>query len=46
MIAPAGQRRMAERMKPLKTIELASSHASLASHPTEIVDLIEEVSRV
>ncbi|MCX2952959.1 alpha/beta hydrolase [Lentzea sp. NEAU-D7] len=46
MIAPENQRRMAERMKPLRTVELASSHVSLASHPAEIVDLIEEASRV
>jgi pimeloyl-ACP methyl ester carboxylesterase len=45
MIDPDNQRRMAARMNPRKTIELASSHASLASHPAEIVDLIEEASR-
>ncbi|KJK45249.1 hydrolase [Lentzea aerocolonigenes] len=45
MIDPDNQRRMAARMNPRRTIELASSHASLASHPVEIVDLIEEASR-
>ncbi len=45
MIDPDNQRRMAARTNPRKTIELVSSHASLASHPTEIVDLIEEASR-
>jgi pimeloyl-ACP methyl ester carboxylesterase len=38
-IAPELQRFMAERMKA-KTIELASSHVSLISHPKEITDLI------
>ena len=36
------ERRMAERMGPRKTIELDASHASLASHPSEIADLIDE----
>jgi hypothetical protein len=33
---------MAERMKPQRTIELDASHASLASQPAEIVNLIDE----
>jgi pimeloyl-ACP methyl ester carboxylesterase len=41
MINPDTERQMAERMKPRETIELAASHASLASQPTEIVALIE-----
>lgn len=45
MIAPDNQRRMAQRMQPRETIELASSHASLASHPVESVDLVERASR-
>jgi len=42
MIHPDNQRRMAARMSPRKTIELEASHASLASHPSAIVDLIDE----
>ncbi|MGC2161463.1 MAG: alpha/beta hydrolase [Silvibacterium sp.] len=42
MIPPETQRWMAERMEPMKTVTLQSSHASLASHPEEIVALIEE----
>ena len=38
-ISPELQRFMANRMKA-KTIELASSHVSLISHPREIADLI------
>ena len=44
MIHPDNQRRMAARLEPRKTIELDSSHASLASHPVEIVDLIAEAA--
>ena len=42
MIHPDNQRMMAERMKPKRLIQLASSHASLASHPEEIADLIDD----
>ena len=42
MIHPDNQRMMAERMKPKRLIQLASSHASLASHPEEVADLIDE----
>lgn len=45
MIHPDNQRRMAERMQPQHTIELAASHASLASQPAGVVDLIEEALR-
>lgn len=45
MINPDNQRRMAERMSPRKTIELDASHASLASQPAAIVDLIEDAVR-
>ncbi|TQM31454.1 alpha/beta hydrolase [Nocardia bhagyanarayanae] len=45
MIDPDNERRMAERMKPRKIIELDASHASLASRPGAIVDLIEEAVR-
>ncbi|MFF3618952.1 alpha/beta hydrolase [Streptomyces sp. NPDC002467] len=41
MIHPDNERRMAERMNPRKTIELDASHASLASQPGPVVDLIE-----
>lgn len=42
MIHPDNERRMAERIQPCKIIELAASHASLASQPKAIVDLIDE----
>ena len=41
MIHPDNERRMAQRMEPRKTIELDASHASLASRPAEVCDLIE-----
>ncbi|MFE1546006.1 alpha/beta hydrolase [Streptomyces sp. NPDC058718] len=41
MIHPDNERRMAQRMNPRKTIELDASHASLASRPVEVCDLIE-----
>ncbi|MFE2041793.1 alpha/beta hydrolase [Streptomyces sp. NPDC059477] len=44
MIHPDNERRMAERMKPHKTIELDASHASLASQPGPVTDLIEEAA--
>lgn len=44
MIPPDSERRMAERMNPRRTIELASSHASLASQPSAVVDLIVEAA--
>ncbi|MNL16939.1 Alpha/beta hydrolase family protein [compost metagenome] len=42
MIAPSNQERMSARMNARKVITLDASHASLASHPVEISDLIEE----
>ena len=45
MIAPDNQRRMAARMDARKTIELESSHASLASQPLGVVDLIDAAVR-
>jgi pimeloyl-ACP methyl ester carboxylesterase len=42
MIHPDNERRMAERMGPRNTIELDASHASLASQPVAIADLIDE----
>lgn len=40
MIHPENQQMMADRMKPVKKIELNASHASLASHPVEVTALI------
>ncbi|MFI9204744.1 alpha/beta hydrolase [Streptomyces sp. NPDC053048] len=45
MIHPDNERRMAQRMNPRKTIELDASHASLASQPGPVTDLIEEAAR-
>jgi pimeloyl-ACP methyl ester carboxylesterase len=42
MINPDNERRMAERMNPRRIIELDASHASLASQPGPVVDLIDE----
>ncbi|MGH7519418.1 MAG: alpha/beta fold hydrolase [Gemmatimonadales bacterium] len=42
MIPPETENWMAERMSPRETIVLQASHASLASHPAEIVALIKE----
>lgn len=44
MINPENEKMMAARMNPAKTITLEASHASLASHPKEIADLIEEAA--
>ena len=44
MIHPDTERRMAARMNPRRTIELDASHASLASQPAAIVDLIDEAA--
>lgn len=41
MINPENER-MAERMQPRETIELDASHASLASQPKAIADLIDK----
>ncbi|MEV4995580.1 alpha/beta hydrolase [Streptomyces niveus] len=41
MIHPDNERRMAQRMNPRKTVELPAGHASLASRPGEVTDLIE-----
>jgi len=42
--SPELQRFVAARMKA-KTIEIASSHVSLISHPREIAELIFEAAR-
>ena len=44
MINPDNERSMAARMNPRKTIELAASHASLASQPGAVADLIDEAA--
>lgn len=41
MINPDNERRMAARMNPRQIIELDASHASLASQPAAIADLID-----
>lgn len=45
MIPPATQKEMAERMNPKKIIELQASHASLASRPKEVLELILEAAQ-
>jgi pimeloyl-ACP methyl ester carboxylesterase len=44
MIPPETQQWMAQRIGARKTIELASSHASLAVYPHELATLIEEAA--
>lgn len=44
MIAPENQEMMSARMTPKRVIHLAASHASLASHPEEVADLIDEAA--
>jgi pimeloyl-ACP methyl ester carboxylesterase len=44
MIHPDSERQMAERMRPQSTIELDASHASLASQPVAIADLIDQAA--
>lgn len=44
MIHPDSERQMAERIKPRSTIELDASHASLASQPAAIADLIDQAA--
>ncbi|MFG3551821.1 alpha/beta hydrolase [Streptomyces sp. NPDC047725] len=45
MIHPDNERRMAKRMNPRRIVELDASHASLASQPQAVADLIEEAAR-
>ncbi len=45
MINPENQKRMAERMKPRRTLTLDASHASLASRAGEVAALIDEAAR-
>jgi pimeloyl-ACP methyl ester carboxylesterase len=44
MIAPDNQKRMSGRMNPRKVITLDASHASLASRPAEVSQLIDEAA--
>lgn len=44
MIDPDNERRMAERIDPRRIVELDASHASLASQPGSVVDLIDEAA--
>ncbi|PZP50486.1 MAG: alpha/beta hydrolase [Agrobacterium fabrum] len=44
MINPENEQMMADRMKPVKKIELEASHASLASHPVDVTALILEAA--
>jgi pimeloyl-ACP methyl ester carboxylesterase len=44
MIHPDSERQMAERMKPRSTVELDAGHASLASQPAAIADLIDQAA--
>jgi pimeloyl-ACP methyl ester carboxylesterase len=44
MIAPSNQERMSARMNARKVVTLDASHASLASRPKEVSDLIEEAA--
>jgi hypothetical protein len=40
MLRPESQRWMAERMQACETIEVDTSHASFATRPTEVLELI------
>jgi len=44
MISPENQQRMSARLNARKVIMLNASHASLASHPQEVVALIDEAA--
>ena len=44
LIWPETEKWMAERISPRRTITLQTSHASIATHPDEIVGLVEEAS--
>lgn len=45
MIPPETETWTAERIGPKKTITLEATHASLASHPDDVVALIDEAGR-
>jgi pimeloyl-ACP methyl ester carboxylesterase len=44
MIPPETEQWFSDRMKPQRTITLQAGHASMASHPDEIIALIEEAA--
>jgi hypothetical protein len=44
VIHPDNERRMAKRIGARKTIELDDSHASLASKPSAVTDLIDDAA--
>jgi len=44
MIHPDSERQMAGRMEPRNTIELDAGHASLASQPGPVADLIDQAA--
>ncbi|WP_175511246.1 hypothetical protein [Collimonas sp. OK307] len=44
MISPETEQWFADPRKPQQTITLQASHASMASHPDEIVVLIEDAA--
>lgn len=44
MMHPDSERRMAGRMAPKGTVELHARHASLASQPVAIVDVIVQAA--
>lgn len=44
MIHPDNERRMAQRMNPRRIIELDTGHASLATQPLAVADLIDEAA--
>ena len=44
MIHPDNERWMAQRIGARRTVELPASHASLASHPVAVADLIHEAA--
>lgn len=45
MIDPDNERQMAQRMQPREIVELDASHASLASQPAAICDLIDKAAQ-
>src|ERR1700756_4815071 len=44
MIPPQTQRKMAERIHARETVELDTSHASFATRPTQVLDLINNAA--
>ena len=44
IIHPDNERRMAARIAARKTVELNASHASLASQPSAVSDLIDDAA--